>query len=142
MKMVYLAHNGAAKDALKIVVELLEKAGIIVTSGWLKPTHKMIDCLEDALMDIKDIDTCDVFVLFVENYGSIPGRGKYFEAGYAYAKGKKIILVGTEKGLSNCVFYYLPTMNKVDLDLFGVDPTPEGTIQAIAKLIGIIQSEG
>jgi hypothetical protein len=106
---VYLAHNFAAQEYLKGVAESLTNAGIEVTSRWIwgEPDNKR----ETALMDMADVLVADFLVLFTENYGPIPGKGKYVELGIAAAAHKPIILVGPDDA---CIFFNLPGVFRVE----------------------------
>lgn len=110
---LYVAHNFCARDWLPEVVRLLETFGHDCTSTWIfddahtKGGSKALS----AKVDLDDIDRSDALVLFIDQDGPTPGRGKYFEFGYAYAKGMPIYLVGTEE---NCVFYALPGVYRAE----------------------------
>ncbi len=105
---VYLAHNYAAKEILKDhVVPLIEARGHFVTSRWIK--EDMTDPLLSAVADLEDIDSASAIILYVDNEGNRPGKGKYFELGYAMRAGKRCILLGND---DSCVFYSLPNMRK------------------------------
>ncbi len=109
---LYLAHNFSAREWLPTVVAQLEEMGHKVTATWIwDDSHTNGGTkLDSALVDLEDIVRADVLVFFVDQYGPTPGQGKYFELGYAYAEGKRIILVGEE---DRCVFYSLPTIERV-----------------------------
>lgn len=109
---IYVAHNFAAREWLPDVVSRINKIGHRCTSTWISDdahtkTGKMVD---SAIVDIRDIDRSGCLVLFVDQYGDTPGKGKYFELGYAYAQQKRIILVGAD---THCVFYHLPGIERV-----------------------------
>lgn len=110
---IYVAHNFAARSWLPEVMDLIQKAGHRCTSTWVvddahAKTGKMVD---SAFVDLRDIDRSACLVLYVDQYGDTPGKGKYFELGYAYAQQKRIILVGSD---NHCVFYYLPGITRVE----------------------------
>jgi|SRR5882672_3889962 len=109
---IYLAHNFAAREWLPKVVEMLAAQGHKCTSTWIfDDSHaKGGTKRESAQVDIEDIERSEILVLFVDQEGPTPGRGKYFELGFAYARGKRIILVGTDDG---CVFYSLSQIERV-----------------------------
>lgn len=105
---VYLAHNYAARGWLKQVVPMFEAAGHEVTSRWIKDV-KNVDT-EDALIDLEDIQSANVLVLFTDQFGVTPGKGKFLEMGYMlglqqFYKQVHIILVG--KDTTSCIFYAL-----------------------------------
>lgn len=111
---VYLAHNYAAKDwLLHEVIPQFEGMGIEVTSRWIRvsqhidPYSPQVQ-IDEAEKDVQDVLRADALVLFTDQFGDRPGRGKYVELGMAIVARKKIILVGKEH--KNTVFYYLPTI--------------------------------
>jgi nucleoside 2-deoxyribosyltransferase len=110
---VYLAHNFSARDWLnsEVVPDFLN-AGIDVTANWIwNDLHTMKENQEgSAIEDCNDVARADYLVLFIDQFGETPGRGKYFEFGYAVALDKPVILVGSSK---NCVFYNLPELPSV-----------------------------
>lgn len=125
---VYLAHNYAAKDALRLVKADLEAAGIKVTSRWIdanpdNPYHPTV-MRDEAIKDVEDVLTADAIIHFTDNFGDRPGRGKYVELGIAIPSGKRILLVGAEQ--SGCVFYHLP-----QAEHYGVETTSNDLIKAL-----------
>lgn len=106
---LYLAHNFKAREVLKYVVEELEtKHGFHVTSRWITDDSH-VDSKnreQNAVSDVEDIEAADVVVLFVDQYGERPGRGKWWEFGFAVGLGIPVFLVGED---TNCIFYHLPT---------------------------------
>lgn len=108
---LYLAHNSSSRhDLLTQTVPLLEGAGHIITSRWLHEDSsgtKQQHCLDD----IADIDAADALVFFAHQHGPTPGRGKYFELGYAIGTNKPIVIIGNSLALKNqCVFYHHPAI--------------------------------
>lgn len=107
---VYLAHNFAARKWLNnVVVPKITEGGYQVTSRWIWDAK--FNDLEDATRDLEDIDSASDFILFVDNFGKCPGRGKFIEMGYALRAGKRITLVG--EGDRDSVFYALPNIRSV-----------------------------
>jgi nucleoside 2-deoxyribosyltransferase len=107
---IYVAHNFAAREWLPTVIAQLTEAGHESTSRWITdPSHVGVS-QQAALADLGDIDRSNCLVLFVDQYGPTPGKGKYVELGYAYAQGKRIILVGKD---TQNVFYALPGVERV-----------------------------
>lgn len=107
---IYLAHNFKARWWLRDYKALLEQNGHEVTSRWISQNYPDIRNPEGeqkyALEDLEDIDAADALILFTDQYGEKPGKGKFMEYGYAYAKGKQIYLHGLDYNSS--IFYYLP----------------------------------
>jgi nucleoside 2-deoxyribosyltransferase len=107
---IYVAHNFAAREWLPTVIAQITEAGHESTSRWITdPSHVGVS-QQAALADLGDIDRSNCLVLFVDQYGPTPGKGKYVELGYAYAQGKRIILVGKD---TQNVFYALPGVERV-----------------------------
>ena len=107
---VYLAHNFKAREWLGAVVSQLTEAGHECTAQWIWDDSHIGVSEHGALADLNDIERSDCLVLFVDQYGSTPGKGKFVEFGYAYAQGKRIILLGED---TQNVFYALPTVERV-----------------------------
>jgi hypothetical protein len=107
---IYLAHNFAARESLRLnVIPVLEKAGHEVTSTWITDDSHLHEHsgMQSAVIDLADIERAGAIVFFSEQYGLLPGRGKFVELGYAIRAGKIVIIVGENDG---CVFYTLPTI--------------------------------
>lgn len=118
---LYLAHNYNAKGYLASeVVPQFQALGIDVTSRWCQGVAKKEEFpCDDAQMDLDDIDKADGIVLFTEQFGPTPERGKFLELGYAIAKKKAIYLVGYDSKPKDCVFYALPGITRfTQLDTF------------------------
>jgi len=111
---VYLAHNFRSATYLRTTTAVFYDKYIDFTCSWI---HML---LEDpaspeiaqgaALQDLKDIDRADWLIFFAEQFGITPGRGKFFELGYAVAtKGvKKIIFIAPNECIkADCVFFNL-----------------------------------
>jgi len=111
---IYLAHNFAAREVLPEVVKRLENLGHKCTSTWIfDDTHDLHahagSPIASACVDIEDIDQSHCLVLFADQYGKTPGRGKYVEFGYAIGMNKRVIVVGEA---DDCVFYHLPGVER------------------------------
>jgi len=114
---IYLAHNFKARWWLRDYKALLELNGHKVTSRWITQNYPEIRTHEieqkAALEDLEDIDAADALILFTDQYGDSPGKGKFMEYGYALAKGKQIYIHG--KDIQSCIFYYLPGVKVLSL---------------------------
>lgn len=103
---LYIAAPWVRQSETRDRAEQLKSLGIEVTSRWLTedpeaeqtPTYQQ----ERALIDLEDIRAADYFVLLAE-HDSRTG-GKHFETGYAYAIGKRVLVVGRHEN----VFHHLP----------------------------------
>src|SRR5271167_3300154 len=104
---------------------------IIVCSRWLDepfiPNASTFEACAHkiAFRDVCDIDDCDTLVRFADDLRPIPNSdttpgeryvpaswatgGRMWEMGYAYAKGKRIIVVGGHQS----VFDWLPSVDHV-----------------------------
>lgn len=96
----YFAGPITCREVIMLVAsDICEKYGWVIGSEWLYDKNGGYDkgnMREKALRDIADIDTCDVFV-----HVNIPAvsSGAFSELGYAYAKGKRIIIIGDKTSL-------------------------------------------
>lgn len=108
---IYIAHNYAARQDLRLVVSALLRYGHEITSRWITD-DSIVDGLDakTARMGLDDIDRAYALLLFTDNFGDRPGKGKYVELGYAIASGKKIFLIGQD---TSCVFYHLPHLVRI-----------------------------
>jgi nucleoside 2-deoxyribosyltransferase len=111
---IYLAHNFKARWWLRDYIKLLELKGHQVTSTWITDDAH-IDSKnkeESALVDLEDIDRADCLILFTDQYGERPGKGKFLEMGYALGKGKQVYIHGQD--VQSSVFYHLPQVIVLD----------------------------
>lgn len=109
---VYLASQFAKQNELCSYREDLLRIGWHVTSNWLDEIEDpSADPFIYAQNDLLDIDNADAVIVFPgpPYLGGTEGAargGHHFEAGWAYAKGKLIIVIGkTDNG-----FYHMPDM--------------------------------
>ena len=109
----YVAARFEQKTEMKALVPLLAEHNIQVHAHWLdetiSPTSQLSDltpayCTEQALVDLKDIQACDIFVFFGDEFAKTTRGGKHFEAGYASGLGKRIVVIGFPEN----IFHYLP----------------------------------
>ena len=98
---VYVAGSIHDVDEVKQFISLLKSYGYIITEDWTQ--HKLIThCQQDAINDLKGIDNCDVFIMYLTNTKS---SGKMFEFGYAEALKKPILIFGNQ--LHATSIYYM-----------------------------------
>lgn len=92
MKSVYIATRFANKPAARNLQRALIIKGVTPASTWVTG---LPDCTEReaAHIDLRDVERADTVVLLTVGCDVVPG-GMHFEAGYAFALGKHIILVG------------------------------------------------
>ena|SRR5690348_4680388 len=117
---VYLASRFSRKEEMAKKVEELHDLNIEVTSRWLfenAPGNAKLKDYDDAYLlntatvDIEDIEKADTFVLFSESPDEAFVRGgRHWETGYAYARNKRIIIVGPKEN----IFHYFPECTVVD----------------------------
>lgn len=112
---IYLAHNFKARWWLRDYIKLLEASGHTVTSSWIVDDSHIDEKNEalSAIIDFNDIDLADALILFTDQYGEKPGKGKFMEFGYALAKGKKVFIHGQDT--TSSVFYHLPDVQVLHL---------------------------
>lgn len=110
---IYVAHNFAARNFLNtFVFPLLRQCGHEIISRWATDSnHEREGELNEAVKDLEDIQRSDAILLFTDNFGDRPGRGKYVELGYALALNKTIFVFGQAQDM---VFYALPNINKIN----------------------------
>src|SRR4029077_9900077 len=99
---VYLAARYSRKNEIKEKAEELTNLGITVTSRWFNEaaTESGLGNENYGVQDIEDIDACDILILFSEDpKEAYPRGGRHFESGYAFGKGKPVIVIGP---IENC----------------------------------------
>lgn len=106
---LYIASSWSNKEALKPVQDELERRGHTVTARWIKqhddiPAGDQAMKRQHAINDINDVEDADALILWA-NTKSVTG-GMFYEAGYANAAGKPIIVV--EPTASESIFLQLP----------------------------------
>lgn len=109
MSSIYLAALYSQMFAMQDVAQKLREAGHEITSKWIDgDEEKKLTREEAAIMDRDDVDAADTVICFSLPKGTLHnGGGRHWEFGYAYAKGKRIIIVGP---LGEHVFHHLPTI--------------------------------
>lgn len=93
---VYLAARFPRRAELEALVPELEaKTGWKVNARWVFGGEEGLSRRDIAHLDLEDVDTSDILILFTEPYGSEnPGGGRFVEFGYALACGKVVYVVG------------------------------------------------
>lgn len=113
---VYIAARYSRRDEMRAAARLLYDAGIATTSQWLYENcaldHHLDEFPDDsnrktAQVDLDDIRKADTLLFFAEDPRvGVPRGGRHFECGYAFAIGKRVVVIG---GPEN-VFLYMPTV--------------------------------
>jgi nucleoside 2-deoxyribosyltransferase len=110
---IYTAGSISRRPEIKEAASDLRGEGYIVTSRWLDEigpnlafANYPVDLKQrNAIRDLEDILKADVLLHFADGYGHQGrGGGRHFEAGYAWANQKPIIVYGAADHL----FHFLP----------------------------------
>ncbi len=101
---IYLAGNLRSFWAIEQVACWLRQHGHQVTSRWhTRPPDRAAPALRSATEDWEDMDAADALVHFTDLAKHF-GGARHFEAGYAFGRGKRLIIFGPRENL----FYHLP----------------------------------
>lgn len=114
---VYLAARYSRRTELLGYAAELDACGIEVTARWIQGLHEIPPKGVEAnsakhhqwcaMDDIEDIEAADVLVAFTEDADNVHWRntgGRHVELGYAFGRGKHIIICGHHEN----VFCHLP----------------------------------
>lgn len=107
MKFYFAAKFEDADKLLPLVAWVHGTSKNSVTSSWLHIEPGTVsksagEAASWAFQDLRDIDACDMLVLF--NFDEKQSPGRNIEFGYALAKGKRLGIVGKPHG----VFQHMP----------------------------------
>ena len=106
---VYIAAPYTCRAAAIAVMHVLEAAGHVVTSRWLRETNP--NCDANAKKDLTDIDNADALLaLNFKEWQDKGSGGRHVELGYALALGKRIVLYGPRTN----IFHHLDSVTAVD----------------------------
>lgn len=112
---IYLAASWSRRREIQLIAVKLTRREFKVTSGWL---YQEATPENAALMDVADVARADTIIRFSDRevvekadtvYSHLATGARHFEFGYAYAQGKRMIVVG---GYQN-VFDSLPHVEHV-----------------------------
>lgn len=100
---IYIAARYEQKPVMVEVRRVLHEAGHLVTSRWLNNKNNIAVVTGDlgrqyAMIDLEDIVAADILLLFTEP-GNYSRGGRHFEAGYAFALGRKVYVIGQPENL-------------------------------------------
>jgi nucleoside 2-deoxyribosyltransferase len=102
MTSVYIAAPWPLKTEAQRIAAVLRAQDIEVTSRWLVALSE--NSHENAVIDLDDIARSDVFLaLNPESWADKGTGGRHFEAGFALAMDKRLVLLGMKTN----VFHYL-----------------------------------
>jgi nucleoside 2-deoxyribosyltransferase len=106
----YLAARFSRRAEFRDYRDALQSIGHVVTSSWLDiPEEDPTMAVKCAKQDIADIRAADCLIAFTEPERSPWTRGgRHWEAGFAFAIGKRLMLVGPVEN----IFYSLPEWQK------------------------------
>ncbi len=118
----YLAARYVRIEEINKYAQQLRELGHTVDCRWLMGTHQLHPGAEEidswhgdientpmearpfALDDLEDIEKSDYLIAFTEKPFSDKGRGgRHVEFGYALAKGKLVIIIGTRENVFHCL---------------------------------------
>ncbi len=101
---IYVGASSQEIDRAEAWMAALEAAGLIVTSTWAKTIRivgdanprdaSKMDRSSWATADITEIADADILWFLAPGKAEYSGRGGYFEAGYAHAIGKAVVVSG------------------------------------------------
>jgi hypothetical protein len=112
---IYLSCKFSKRSMMKKIVRpVIQELGHEVVSRWVWQDDDSGRVA--AGICIEDLNQSEALILFTDPIGSMnPGGGRWFEAGYAHAQNKKLIVVGSRE----CVFCWLPSVVQFE-DLHGL----------------------
>lgn len=117
----YVAAPFSWKDEIKKYTLELEALGIESTASWVyeeaEPNSTLDQFPEEqhreiAAIDVRDINRADIVVVFtIDPLGPpLPRGGRHWETGYAYGRGKEVVVVGPYEN----IFHYLGDVKRFD----------------------------
>lgn len=93
MIKLYIASRFSNKKAIQTITNALPEE-IQVVSTWHNLEDSEDGTREEAIKrDLSELDSATAILLYTDNCEKVPG-GMHFEAGYAYALGKRFLLLG------------------------------------------------
>lgn len=119
MKKIYLAALFSRRAEMEEIANKLRSYGYHVCSRWVFGGEDGLTREQISLVDIEDVDKCDVLISFTHPRGSMTsGGGRHVEFGYAMARGKELVIVGEREN----VFHHFPAVSVYEnIDQFIVD---------------------
>lgn len=92
MKIYIASRFTPNNEIVQEMSQKLARIGIECVQTW---PLESANCsrIDAAKRDLKEIKSADTLILYTHGCEAVPG-GMHFEAGYAFAKGKKFIVIG------------------------------------------------
>lgn len=135
---VYLAARYSRREEIAGVREQLQARGLVVQARWLDGLHDDAPNQLCANDDLDDLSECHALIAFTEERRAVAtSGGRHFEAGYAYALGKPVIVVGPEEN----VFYSLAWARFETLEAL-LEDIVDGTFPGICQDCGCTEELG
>jgi nucleoside 2-deoxyribosyltransferase len=105
MARIYLAASFRKRFAMQGHRADLQRLGHTVVSRWIDLAFETeADALQCAHADIEDLELADTLIAFTDPPRSTNSRGgHHYEAGYAHARGLRLIVIGCREN----VFHHL-----------------------------------
>ena len=104
-KRLYLAAPFSDREKMEAVADFLAALGYVITASWVYGGEDGLTREQIATLDLEDVDACDALVSFTFPRGTLTsGGGRHVEFGYALARGKRCIVIGTREN----VFHHAP----------------------------------
>lgn len=105
MKIYIAARYPRYREMAAVARRLRASKRFTVVSSWVKGNHRGLPAIGStgrhsrlnsvAKQDLLDLERAEAIVLFDEWTGTCwPGGGRNFEMGYAFAKGKRVFVIG------------------------------------------------
>jgi len=93
---------------MEAVANRLKTFGFDIVARWVYGGEDGLSREQIAILDIADVDACDVLVSFTQPYGALTkGGGRHVEFGYALARGKRLVVIGSREN----VFHHAPNVS-------------------------------
>ena len=102
---IYIAALFARRKEMENWANALKEHGHEITARWVYGGENGLTRTDIAILDLDDVNACDVLLAFTHPYGTqTPGGGRHVELGYALAKGKTVCIIGEREN----VFHHHP----------------------------------